>query len=275
MQFVCPLCQQLLTQSDRRWHCDNRHSFDIAKQGYTNLIPVHYKKSKSPGDDTGMVAARSHFLNQGFYQPLSDHINLIVTRYLQQNKINSATIIDAGCGEGYYPSRLKNLLNETADITGIDISKAAVLAAAKRSKNIQWFVANSNAIPVANNSTAILLSLFAPTQAEEFHRCLQQEGLLLLATTGKQHLIELRELVYDTVNDTVFDPTKTLEPFFKPQQRHTVNFTIELNDTATIKNLFAMTPHYWRVSPERKTLLDTLNSLSLTVDIHLHCFQAT
>ncbi len=286
MDIICPLCRHTLVHTAKRLHCDNNHSFDIAKQGYTNLLPVHHKKSKSPGDDTSMVTARRQFLAGGYYQPLSEHINRVILEDLQQHHITQANIIDAGCGEGYYTSRLKTALHDnsiTGNIIGLDISKHAILAAAKRDQSIRWLVASSSAIPTTdsnkessdnNNGADILLSLFAPVQAEEFHRCLNTDGLLLVASTGKNHLIELRELLYDDIHDNVFDPTTMISDHFKPTAVSPVSFTIDLPDNATIKNLFAMTPHYWRVSPERKKRLDALDTLCITVDIQLYRFHA-
>lgn len=277
MLITCPLCRQILSAEDKRWRCENNHSFDIAKQGYTNLLPVQNKKSKSPGDDASMVMARSQFLQGGYYQPLSSHINQLILSHLQQHSASTANIIDAGCGEGYYSSQLRTAIGDAtlaANITAMDISKFAVRAAAKRDKNIQWFVANSNALPVADHCADALLCLFSPLQAEEFYRCLKPQGLLLVASTGKDHLIELRELLYDEVRDTVFDPTAAVGKNFQAAGGYSVKYRIDLPDTPTIKNLFAMTPHYWRVSPERKTILETLDTLSLSVDIQLHCFTA-
>ena len=274
MLITCPLCRQPLQQEERRWHCDNNHSFDIAKQGYTNLLPVQNKKSKSPGDDANMVMARNQFLDGGYYQPLSTAINQLILKHLIKRP--SATVIDAGCGEGYYSSHLRRAIksmNIDCDMAAMDISKFALRAAAKRDKAIQWFVANSNALPVADHLCDALLCLFAPLQAKEFHRCLREDGQLLVASTGKNHLIELRELLYDDVRDSVFDPGIAIEDYFEPTSSTSVNFTLDLPDSATINNLFAMTPHYWRVSPERKTILQDLDHLCVSVDIQLHCFS--
>ena len=284
MDIICPLCQQTLSANEKYWHCANRHSFDVAKQGYINLLPVQHKKSKSPGDDAAMVAARSQFLNGGYYQPLSQQINRIIIEHLQHNTITQPNIIDAGCGEGYYTSRLGAALSDgniTGDIIGIDISKHAILAAARRDKTIRWFVASSNAIPVATytgdtggkRGIDTVLSLFAPIHTEEFYRCLNTDGLLLVASTGNNHLIEMRELLYDDVRNTRFDPVAQIKQRFAPTDTTTLDFTIDLDNTNTIKQLFAMTPHYWRVSPTRQKRLDSLDRLTITVDINLHSFK--
>jgi 23S rRNA (guanine745-N1)-methyltransferase len=276
MSIICPLCRHPLQPIDKSWRCSNQHSFDIARQGYTNLLPVQHKKSRAPGDDAAMVNARRQFLDGGYYQPLSAQINQVALEYLQQNAIAKPLLIDAGCGEGYYSSRLKSACNAqqfNIDLTGIDISKPAIHAAAKRDASMRWFVASSSAIPIADHSADMLLCLFAPLQAAEFYRCLKPQSLLVVASTGKNHLLELREQLYTQVHDRVFDPATAVGQYFSWCQTYNVNFNIHLPDTLTIKNLLAMTPHYWRVSPQRKGVLDTLDNLSVTVDIQLHTFQ--
>lgn len=278
MKLICPLCRQALSNSEKRWHCSNNHSFDIAKQGYTNLLPVQNKKSLQPGDSADMVAARWRFLNANYYQLVSDQINDTIVQWINQqpNHPLPLQLVDAGCGEGYYTSKLSQALTAHAieqQIVGIDISKFATLAAAKRDKSIQWFVANSNHIPVSDHSADILMSLFSPLVASEFHRCLKPEGLLLTASTGADHLIELRELIYERINDKVFEPAKALDPQFTQQQRQSIKTRITLNDNQTLLDLLAMTPHYWRASPDKKRQLAEVNQLTVTLDIELQGYQ--
>ena len=70
--FRCPLCGTPLEREETRWLCPNRHSFDRAAAGYVHLLPANKKHSKDPGDDKAMVAARSSFLDKGYYAPLRD-----------------------------------------------------------------------------------------------------------------------------------------------------------------------------------------------------------
>ncbi|MFA7555465.1 MAG: methyltransferase domain-containing protein [Spongiibacteraceae bacterium] len=275
MDVICPLCQNVLLQADKLWRCENNHCFDTAKQGYTNLLPVQNKKSLAPGDGVDMVTARTRFLNAGYYQAVSDAINKTIVDHLQQRANDHASIIDAGCGEGYYTSRLAQALDENSigrDVIGIDISKFAVAASAKRDKSIRWFVANSASIPVADQCADVLLSLFAPITNNEFFRCLKPGALVLTASTGEHHLIELRKHLYDDINYKTFDPGKALGENFSQLSQQTVQQTIQLPDTNTIKDLLSMTPHFWRVSPERKKVLNTLERLTVTIDIQLHGF---
>lgn len=284
----CPLCKSLLdfySSPNKHWRCKSNHNFDSAKQGYTYLLPVQHKKSKSPGDDKTMVDARHRFLMSGFYQKVSDQCNQLLIEYFQQQSITQPIIVDAGCGEGYYTNRLQQTLDQqsvSADITGIDISKFAITTAAKSNKAIRWFVANSSKLPVADKNAQAILSLFSPLPTAEFYRALNSNGVLLVASTGEQHLIELRKMLYDEVKNKAFDPVQSIASHFMPSEliannrelaKSSLNYSIELNNCEIIKDLFAMTPHYWRVSPERKAQLDTIDHLTVTIDIQIHLFQ--
>ncbi len=278
MQIICPLCQRPLIKQQRRWYCDNNHSFDIAKQGYTNLLPVQNKKSRSPGDDAEMVASRQRFLDKELYSNVAVALSKLASDYVKEYRLQHASIIDAGCGEGYYTEKIFRALTEQAissDIVGVDISKYAVLAAARQHKAIAWFVAKSQAIPVDHHCADILISLFAPIASEEFQRCLKSNGLLIIASTGKQHLIELRKIIYPQVKDEAFNPQTALSDTFTASDSIRIYHPIELADNKTIQDLLAMTPHYWRASPERKQLLAEIEQLSVTIDIQLHCFINT
>jgi 23S rRNA (guanine745-N1)-methyltransferase len=277
MQLICPLCRALLTRDDRRWRCPDGHSFDIAKEGYLHLLPVQKKKSRAPGDDKKMVSSRSRFLNSGHYQQVSDAINLKARQLLSQHPSTLAAIVDTGCGEGYYSTRLQQSLLDhqiNNEFVGVDISKSACRAAAKRSRSIQWLVASSSDIPIADHSADIILSLFSPIPAQEFQRCLKADGQLIIASTGPQHLLELRELLYDTVDTSSLNTTGALAPQFSPvaNSPEKIQYNISLQDSSSIQDLLAMTPHYWRASAEKKSQLTTIHELSINIDIQLNCY---
>ena len=99
MFYLCPLCYRPLAKKDRSFICEKHHQFDIAKEGYVNLLPVQHKSSKDPGDNGEMMQARRAFLQQGYYQPMRDKINRLLEQYLTSSH---AFILDIGCGEGYY-----------------------------------------------------------------------------------------------------------------------------------------------------------------------------
>ncbi len=97
MSFTCPLCHQPLTQINNSVICPQRHQFDVAKEGYINLLPVQHKRSRDPGDSAEMMQARRAFLDAGHYQPLRDAVINLLRERLDQS---ATAILDIGCGEG-------------------------------------------------------------------------------------------------------------------------------------------------------------------------------
>ena len=123
MNLLCPLCGRALTARDRRYVCAENHSFDIARQGYVNLLTVQQKHSRHPGDTQQQVLCRREFLEAGFYAPIAQTL-IDTARQLEV----SGPVLDVGCGEGYYSTRLARALG--LPLTGLDISKDAVRCAA-------------------------------------------------------------------------------------------------------------------------------------------------
>ena len=121
MTYICPLCRSELVQDGKQWRCGQNHSFDQAKEGYVNLLPVQKKNSRDPGDNKQMMQARRAFLNAGYYQALSDRVNELAQEYGK----GQPEILDLGCGEGYYSERLQQAVG--GELYGLDISRTAPL----------------------------------------------------------------------------------------------------------------------------------------------------
>lgn len=146
--LVCTVCKHRLVQMirEKTYQCINDHNFDIAKQGYVNLLVNNQKKSRLPGDSKEMVHARTKFLSKGYYDTLSRRINECVIEQLNKISSNSYNILDIGCGNGYYTNELMKSTQEKnifAYYYGLDISKEAVKFASTSNKFITWVVANS------------------------------------------------------------------------------------------------------------------------------------
>ena len=124
-QYLCPLCQSPLSLTQRSYQCTNNHCFDKAKEGYVNLLPVQFKHSINPGDNKQMVNARRQFLSCGHYQPLANTLVNLVKDVAK----SEASLLDAGCGEGYYTHQFKQH-NQT--VYGIDIAKEAIKKSSKK-----------------------------------------------------------------------------------------------------------------------------------------------
>lgn len=265
-QLCCPLDAEPLTLQERAWRCPHGHSFDVAKQGYVNLLPVQNKRSKDPGDSKAMVQARSRFLQQGFYAPLATAIADTVWREAPTR------LLDAGCGEGYYLRALmapEKAVN--AEVAGLDISKWAVQAAAKTAKDATWLVASNSSIPLASGSVDTLLCLFGFPVSDEFKRVLAADGRLVMVDPAAKHLRELKEVIYDDVREKPEQlPVSPNEWALKSEQRLT--FAIDLPDQQAIQDLLIMTPHLYRASASGRERAEALTSLTLTVDAWLRVF---
>ena len=133
MNLLCPVCGEPLLLTDRQYRCIRSHSFDMARQGYVNLLTVQQKHSLNPGDTRQQVLSRREFLESGFYSPIAD--TLIETA---KELGISGQLLDVGCGEGWYSALLADSLG--SPLTGLDISKEAVRCAAAKYKGKQHLV---------------------------------------------------------------------------------------------------------------------------------------
>ncbi|MGB1172661.1 MAG: putative RNA methyltransferase [Marinobacterium sp.] len=266
MQLFCPVCEDLLSldEQQKTLRCVNNHSFDRAKQRYWNLLLVQNKRSKDPGDNPEMIAARNNFLNAGYYAPVSNTLNELALQYTGSNP----SIIDLGCGEGYYTVALQNALNQ-AEMIGLDISKHAIKAACKRSKSITWVVGSSANIPTQSQSLDLAVIVFSRILGEPIANALKEDGHLIIAYPGERHLYSLREAIYDEVRETDSSPESALGPLFERIDERRVHFEIELNSQDALHNLFMMTPHGQRAA---KQLADH-QQFTTEVDIHLAVFK--
>ena len=277
--LTCPSCQAPLTATEKNLRCPTGHSFDAARQGYWNLLLANQKRSKDPGDNAEMVKARNDFLELGYYQQLSDRLNQLISETL--SAADNPQIMDMGCGEGYYTSRLQeHLINGRTDtpenplqLAGLDISKHAVKAACRRSKAITWLVASGANMPVAEASLDLLTVAFSRLMPEEFTRTLKAGAHLVIAYPGEQHLRQLRELIYKEVRESGFEPSSVLGDAFKEISQQQVSYDFELTSQAEIQQLLAMTPHGWRIKQDVRDSLCQLTSLQLTLDVRLAVFQ--
>lgn len=259
IKLICPICNKPLTTGEKNLSCSKRHSFDIAKQGYVNLLPVQNKKSLHPGDTKEMLIARREFLNSGIYQPICNSVTQTVSKLLQNAE--QPQIVDIGCGEGYYTTAIKNAVANSACI-GIDISKDAVRMACSRDKEIVWAVATAGCLPVADNSTDLITAMFSLISKDEYTRILKKGGYIIEVIAGNNHLIELKHIIYDEVYKQDKKPAYISDDF-KEISREEQEFSFTL-DNAQLKNLLMMTPHLWRIKKENREKLEQTESLTLT-----------
>ncbi|MHB0775996.1 putative RNA methyltransferase [Halomonas sp. WWR20] len=268
--LACPLDGDALHRDGSTWRCANGHSFDIARQGYTHLLPVQNKRSRDPGDSKAMVAARQRFLNAGHYRPIAEALSRAVLEQLTTDA--TASCLDAGCGEGYYLRELAGAAGERPlELLGLDISKWAVLAAARQDKRASWVVGSNANLPVQSDTLDRVLCLFGFPVYREFRRALKPGGLLIQVDTGPDHLRELREIIYPTLKPERADDAQIPEGF-TPLATETVSYSLELTGAERIADLLAMTPHLYRASHEGRTRAAALESLTVSVDVRVKRF---
>lgn len=259
--LICPICNESMQTHGKIVSCTNNHCFDKAKQGYLNLLPVQYKNSRSPGDNLEMVDARRYFLSTGHYAPLAKRLAELST-----HNMPIKNWLDVGCGEGYYTQMLAQALPEATGYA-LDISRDAIKQACKLNKEINWLVASMARIPLADKSCDLITTIFSPFNWQEAIRTLTPTGGILRLGPTSEHLIELREKLYDNVRPYQDDKHLLQVPDqLKLTKTDYLRYTLALTEATDRQHLLAMTPHGWRASNEkRERVINTPFSVTVSV----------
>jgi len=268
--FTCPICAAPLQREEGRYLCPNRHSYDLSREGYVHLLPANKKHSKDPGDDKAMAAARTRFLDGGWYEHLRGALCELVLRYLPEGGV----LVDAGCGEGYYTAGIADALareGRSCAIGGVDLSKHALKKAAKRTKQAEFAVASVYHLPIADGVADVLLDCFSPLAIEEYRRVLKRGGVFLYVVPAAEHLYEMKEVLYDAPypnaeEDIPYDGFESLGVVDAAKEIH-------LTDGETIMALFGMTPYAWKTPKEGVERLRQREELTVTAAFRIHVFR--
>lgn len=276
-QLACPLDGLPLLHNSGTLKCAQGHSYDLARQGYVNLLPVQIKKSRDPGDSKAMVAARSRFLNAGFYTPIASRLAEISCEF--SASASPLSCVDAGCGDGYYLDYFYRHLDQQHALscyllTGLDISKWAILAAAKRNHAITWVVGNNQYPPVCAQSVDILWSIFGFSHGPGFRKMLSKSGRLIRVDAGPDHLVELREVIYPVVRK-VEEPGPDIrqESGFRQLGSQSLCYQTAPVGQQQLSDLLLMTPHLYRASHAGKQALQQIEQMALTVDVRYGIYE--
>ena len=270
--FCCPLCAAPLTLGDHAYTCPGGHSFDLAAAGYVHLLPSNRKHSQNPGDDKAMVAARSDFLDRGYYAPLRDALCKLALRSTGDRP--APALLDSGCGEGYYTAGLHNALTHSGRqprTAGIDISKFALRRAAKRIPQGEFAVASVYRLPLAARSVDLVTNIFSPLAAEEFARVLRPGGLFCYVVPSARHLWEMKEILYPVPYE---NPVKREDyTGFAWEGVREVRYTVVLENSDDIMALFHMTPYAWKTPKAGVDRLEQMEHLTVQIGFDFHCYR--
>ncbi|MCI2057813.1 MAG: methyltransferase domain-containing protein [Oscillibacter sp.] len=270
--FCCPVCGAPLTRDARTYRCAAGHSYDVAREGYTYLLPVNRKHSAAPGDDRDMAAARRTFLSGGYYAPLLSALCGLCVRETPA----APAVLDAGCGEGYYTAGIFQALMDSGRrpaMAGTDISKFILRSAAKRDRRIEFAVASSYSLPLADASVDLLLDCFSPLALDEFRRVLRPGGVFLYVVPAAMHLWELKQVLYEKP----YPNEEKATPYdgFSYEDIVPVDGRITLTSPRDIRALFEMTPYCWKTPREGAARLEELSTLTTRIAFRIHVFRRT
>lgn len=265
--LICPVCGKKLVKDGRTCVCEKGHSFDVARQGYVNLLTVTQKRSKNPGDTRDMVLARREFLSRGYYRPIADTVAELFLPLLPEEP----TLLDAGCGEGYYLSELMQHYPE-GTFLGIDISKEAVRYASGSNKRALWITASAAHMPIEDFSLDGVMSMFALSVPGEFLRVLKPGGYYLEVTSGREHLMGLKRLIYSQITEKQ-EKTAAALPGFALFSTRTLEFPLTLTSNEEIMQLLSMTPHVWRITKEGARRAAEANTLSDLAQVEFRLYR--
>ena len=244
--FACPICQENLTLVESSLKCNNRHSFDLAKFGYVNLAP---QIKQSANYDKENFQNRQQILEAGFYQTILEAISNLLS-----NSESAKTILDIGCGEGFYSRKLQESHSEKT-FYAFDISKDSIQIAAKSEPNwaVNWFVGDLARLPIKDASMDILLDIFSPANYGEFRRVLSKDGILIKVIPTENHLKEIRQMVQDQLTNKDYSNQNIKNHF---QEHFTIlsNQTASLTKTITaeqLQALLSMTPLLFHIDQSK------------------------
>lgn len=269
----CPLCEMPLTAGPGgALRCAGRHSFDRAKEGYWNLLPVQAMRTKAPGDSKEMVAARRAFLQAGYYAPFGQALGELCLAAAPQGS-HPLRVLDAGCGEGWYDRAVAQAFRQAGrplELAGFDIAKPAVRLAAKALPEAQYAVASSFAAPVPDGWADVVLNVFSPMARQEFWRTLRPGGQLIYAVPGPRHLFGMKQVLYDTPYE---NPVQTVAyEGFAPVGERRVHSRITVPAGMT-EHLFAMTPYYWKTPRDGAARLAACECLETEIEFRFLVFE--
>ena len=266
MEILCPKCGYPLSRQHRSYLCENGHCYDIAREGYVNLILANQKHSRQPGDSEESLTSRARFLSRGYYQPLAEKLADTVGRYFHDGE----SFLDAGCGTGYYLKHVREHSGRKLQFFATDIAKKGVAMTAKANPEAVCFVGNVFHLPFDQQLEG-LMSVFCPYSSDEFARVIVPGGIVIAVTPGKDHLYQLKETVYET---PYYNQEEGYDlPQFDLVERSNVTYRRLIENNEDINTLWKMTPYYHTTSPSDNEKLLTLDSKETVMDFLVSVYR--
>lgn len=256
----CPVCGGSLSLRGTAVSCGRGHAFDVAREGYVNLLRSQ-RSGDRMGDSKDSARSRRDFLEKGYYRVLRDALTALFAA-------KQGAVLDICCGEGYYTAALAE--NPALAVYGFDLSKEMVRLAAKRGGAF-CFVANLASIPVADGSFDYATHLFAPFHEREFSRILKSGGTLYSVVPGRRHLWALKERLYDNPypNDEELPAAEAL----KLSGTQKLSAEITLGSPRDIDAVFRMTPYYYHTSQRDREKLAALETLTTEIEFVIAAYE--
>ena len=269
--FLCPVCGAPLTAEGKSYLCPSRHCFDIARDGYVNLLRSN-AGAGDHGDNREMIRARRDFLSAGYLEPLMAALADLALVHATDN----CAVLDAGCGECSYTDRIERTLTaagKSARVLGVDLSRDALSLGGRRNKSLSLAVASVYHLPIADESIDLLFEIFAPFSEDESARVLKKGGKMVMAIPAARHLFGMKAVLYEhpyenEVQDTALSRFRLIE-------RRTVSDQITLESDTDVWNLFTMTPYFYRTSPADKERLRHAAPLTTEIAFEVLVYEKT
>jgi len=286
--IICPVCGGALRRENRSLICQAGHTFDIAKSGYVNMLPPGKEKNARTGDEKDMVRARVEFLGRGYYNRISSAVADVIAGFT-----DGGVICDMGCGEGHHTCRIAAEVHEKTGRNvlslGFDASKYAAECASKLAKaggylsrdgiggdsdspvQCAFMPGNIFHLPVADHSVDCARSMFAPVAGEEARRILRENGILAVVSSGRDHLLEMRQLIYEDVH--LSDSLPETPEGFELAERRNLKYSTTIENKEDIASLFVMTPFYYKTTEAGRARLAERETLDVTAEVNISVFK--
>ena len=277
--LVCPLCGASFEVEGRSVVCHNRHTFDLARSGYVNLLPSTRKLAETVGDNHEMLSARERFLGGGYFGPLVHALRRLARESTERPIEPEGYALEVGSGTGHYLAAINDELvgtpGEDLCYFGIDISKAAARMSAGLHKDITFLVADVHkGVPLASGKAQLLFDIFAPRNPQEFARVLRPDGRAIVVIPAPDHLGELvsRFGLLQVHGDKEEILLKDFEGALHLTHRARVRYEMSLPAQA-VRDAVSMGPSARHLSEDTRLALDATPDLACTASFVVLVFR--